>query len=95
MPDYRSRLLIVDDNKVNRLLLSRHIDLLGHRFELAENVRMFCKTMIMLETGLLKIMAGLREVIPPLTKYDMFFGNVVRLGSAFGHQADVCHVWSD
>ena len=39
MPDYGSRLLIVDDNKVNRLLLSRHIDLLGHRFELAENGR--------------------------------------------------------
>ena len=39
MPDYGARLLIVDDNKVNRLLLSRHIDLLGHRFELAENGR--------------------------------------------------------
>jgi class 3 adenylate cyclase len=33
------RLLVVDDNKVNRLLLSRHIDLLGHRFALAENGR--------------------------------------------------------
>ena len=33
------RLLIVDDNKVNRLLLARHIDLLGHRFALAENGR--------------------------------------------------------
>jgi adenylate cyclase len=39
MPDYGARLLIVDDNKVNRLLLSRHIDLLGHRFALAENGR--------------------------------------------------------
>jgi adenylate cyclase len=39
MPEYGPRLLIVDDNKVNRLLLSRHIDLLGHRFELAENGR--------------------------------------------------------
>lgn len=39
MPDYGPRILVVDDNKVNRLLLSRHIDLLGHRFELAENGR--------------------------------------------------------
>ena len=37
MSDYGPRILVVDDNKVNRLLLSRHIDLLGHRFELAEN----------------------------------------------------------
>jgi class 3 adenylate cyclase len=39
MADYGARLLIVDDNKVNRLLLSRHIELLGHRFALAENGR--------------------------------------------------------
>jgi adenylate cyclase len=39
MADYGPRVLIVDDNKVNRLLLSRHIDLLGHRFALAENGR--------------------------------------------------------
>lgn len=39
MPEYGPRILVVDDNKVNRLLLSRHIDLLGHRFELAENGR--------------------------------------------------------
>jgi adenylate cyclase len=34
-----ARLLIVDDNKVNRLLLSRSVELLGHRFALAENGR--------------------------------------------------------
>jgi adenylate cyclase len=34
-----ARLLIVDDNKVNRLLLARSIELLGHRFVLAENGR--------------------------------------------------------
>jgi adenylate cyclase len=39
MSEDRRRLLVVDDNKVNRLLLSRHIDLLGHRFALAENGR--------------------------------------------------------
>jgi adenylate cyclase len=39
MPEYGARLLIVDDNKVNRLLLSRSVELLGHRFALAENGR--------------------------------------------------------
>jgi adenylate cyclase len=39
MAEYGPRVLIVDDNTVNRLLLSRHIDLLGHRFALAENGR--------------------------------------------------------
>lgn len=39
MSEVGRRLLIVDDNKVNRLLLARHIDLLGHRFALAENGR--------------------------------------------------------
>jgi class 3 adenylate cyclase len=39
MADYGARLLIVDDNKVNRLLLSRSVELLGHRFALAENGR--------------------------------------------------------
>lgn len=34
-----AHLLIVDDNKVNRLLLSRHVELEGHRFALAENGR--------------------------------------------------------
>jgi adenylate cyclase len=33
------RLLIADDNKVNRLLLSRSVELLGHRVALAENGR--------------------------------------------------------
>lgn len=37
MSDAPGRLLIVDDNKVNRLLLSRNVELLGHRASLAEN----------------------------------------------------------
>jgi adenylate cyclase len=39
MAETSSRLLIVDDNKVNRLLLSRSVELLGHRAALAENGR--------------------------------------------------------
>jgi adenylate cyclase len=39
MADNGARLLIVDDNKVNRLLLSRNVELQGHRFALAENGR--------------------------------------------------------
>ncbi|MCZ6850242.1 MAG: response regulator, partial [Planctomycetota bacterium] len=39
MTDYGAHLLIVDDNKVNRLLLARHVELEGHRFALAENGR--------------------------------------------------------
>src|SRR4029077_2951637 len=39
MAEDSARLLIVDDNKVNRLLLSRSVELLGHRFALAENGR--------------------------------------------------------
>lgn len=39
MADSGAQLLIVDDNKVNRLLLSRHVELEGHRFALAENGR--------------------------------------------------------
>jgi len=38
MAEDTSRVLIADDNKVNRLLLSRSVELLGHRFALAENV---------------------------------------------------------
>ena len=34
-----SRVLIADDNKVNRLLLSRSVELLGHDVSLAENGR--------------------------------------------------------
>ena len=37
MPESSARILVADDNKVNRLLLSRHIDLLGHQFDVAEN----------------------------------------------------------
>jgi adenylate cyclase len=39
MAEDAARLLIVDDNKVNRLLLSRSVELLGHRVVLAENGR--------------------------------------------------------
>ena len=34
-----ARLLVVDDNKVNRLLLTRSLELLGHRVAVAENGR--------------------------------------------------------
>jgi len=34
-----ARLLVVDDNKVNRLLLSRNLELMGHHVSLAENGR--------------------------------------------------------
>lgn len=37
MNDIRGHLLIVDDNKVNRLLMSRSVELLGHRASTAEN----------------------------------------------------------
>jgi adenylate cyclase len=39
MPEDTSRVLIADDNKVNRLLLSRSVELLGHGVSLAENGR--------------------------------------------------------
>jgi len=39
MAEDRFRVLIADDNKVNRLLLSRSVELLGHRVSLAENGR--------------------------------------------------------
>lgn len=37
MSDVKGHLLIVDDNKVNRLLMSRSVELLGHRASVAEN----------------------------------------------------------
>lgn len=37
MTDAKGHLLIVDDNKVNRLLMSRSVELLGHRASVAEN----------------------------------------------------------
>ena len=40
MAEASSRVLIADDNKVNRLLLSRSVELLGHRCALAENGRL-------------------------------------------------------
>jgi class 3 adenylate cyclase len=39
MADAGGRLLVVDDNKVNRLLLSRSVEMLGHKATLAENGR--------------------------------------------------------
>src|SRR5215831_2289015 len=39
MAEDSSRVLIADDNKVNRLLLSRSVELLGHRVMLAEHGR--------------------------------------------------------
>jgi adenylate cyclase len=40
-----ARLLVVDDNKVNRLLLTRNLDLMGHRVTAAENGRVALDTM--------------------------------------------------
>jgi signal transduction histidine kinase len=39
MAEHSARLLIVDDNKVNRLLLSRSVELLGHCVAMVENGR--------------------------------------------------------
>ena len=39
MGEAGARLLIVDDNKVNRLLLSRNLQMQGHSAALAENGR--------------------------------------------------------
>jgi len=39
MPERGARLLVVDDNKVNRLLLARSLELQGHTAALAENGR--------------------------------------------------------
>src|SRR5512135_2828390 len=39
MADRGARLLVVDDNKVNRLLLARSLELQGHSVSLAENGR--------------------------------------------------------
>src|SRR6478735_9029520 len=40
-----ARLLVVDDNKVNRLLLSRNLELLGHRVAAVENGRIALETL--------------------------------------------------
>ena len=37
MAEGAARLLFADDNKVNRLLLSRSLEQLGHRVAMAEN----------------------------------------------------------
>ena len=39
MAEIGARLLVADDNKVNRLLLSRSLELQGHRVTTAENGR--------------------------------------------------------
>ena len=39
MAEQGARLLVADDNKVNRLLLTRNLELLGHRVASAENGR--------------------------------------------------------
>ena len=39
MAELGARLLVVDDNKVNRLLLARSLELQGHHVALAENGR--------------------------------------------------------
>src|SRR5512135_437927 len=39
MAESGARLLVADDNKVNRLLLARSLELQGHRVTLAENGR--------------------------------------------------------
>jgi len=39
VPEAGARLLVVDDNKVNRLLLARSLEMQGHRVALAENGR--------------------------------------------------------
>ena len=39
MAEAGGHLLIVDDNKVNRLLMTRNVELLGHRASVAENGR--------------------------------------------------------
>ena len=39
MRDAPGHLLVVDDNKVNRLLMSRSVEMLGHRVSVAENGR--------------------------------------------------------
>ena len=39
MAELGARLLVVDDNKVNRLLLARTLELQGHGVTLAENGR--------------------------------------------------------
>ncbi len=39
MAEHAAHILIVDDNRVNRLLMSRSVELLGHRASVAENGR--------------------------------------------------------
>src|SRR5688572_22550294 len=45
MAEHGARLLVVDDNKVNRLLLARSLDLMGHRVSSAENGRIALELM--------------------------------------------------
>ena len=39
MPESAARLLVVDDNKVNRLLLSRSVEMQGYHASMAQNGR--------------------------------------------------------
>jgi len=48
MTDLNGHLLIVDDNKVNRLLMSRSVEMLGHQASVAENGKV---AMDMLKSG--------------------------------------------
>jgi class 3 adenylate cyclase len=45
MAETGARLLLVEDNKVNRLLLARNVELLGHRVRTAENGRLALQLM--------------------------------------------------
>jgi class 3 adenylate cyclase len=45
VPETGARLLVADDNKVNRLLLARSLELQGHRVALAENGRVALETL--------------------------------------------------
>ena len=40
-----ARLLVVDDNKVNRLLLARNLELMGHKVTTVENGRVALQTL--------------------------------------------------
>lgn len=53
MPDTEAHILIVDDNRVNRLLLGRSVELLGHSATVAENGR---AAMEMLRDGAFDLM---------------------------------------
>ncbi len=53
MSDMKGHLLIVDDNKVNRLLLARNVELLGHQVSVAENGKVAMQMLMAQEFDLL------------------------------------------